>query len=91
MLSADRHMLARPHQQQSILASGLKCVFLGAKWSQSRRHEQAAYLLWWWPRIELALVGSPPGGQFWIVPNDFDSGELRLLRFNPAQDRKRNS
>lgn len=83
ILSADRHMLARPHQQAAILASGLICILLPAKWSQSRRHEQAALLLWWWPRIT-ATIARSERCQCWRVPFDFGSSDLEPISVRPA-------
>lgn len=84
IISADRHILARPHQQAAIIASGVSCVILPAQWAQSRRHEQAAHILWWWPRIEQALLTSEQA-QFWRLPFDFSRSPLEPMRFNAAQ------
>jgi hypothetical protein len=84
IISADRHILARPHQQAAIVASGLSCVILPHQWAQSRRHEQAAHILWWWPRIEHALE-TMTHPQFLKVPFDFGRGPLEQMRFRAAQ------
>lgn len=83
ILSADRHMLARPHQQAAILDSGLSCIILPPQWAQSKRHEQAAHILWWWPRIEEALSSSQ-SSTFWRVPFDFSRGSMQAIYLKRA-------
>ena len=83
ILSADRHMLARPHQQAAVLASGVSCIILPPQWAQSRRHEQAAHILWWWPRIEACLEATEDP-RFWKVPFGFDKSKLEEISVRPA-------
>jgi hypothetical protein len=81
ILSADRKMLARPHQLAAIRDAGLVGVFLSPQWAEAKRHAQAANLLWWWPRIEAAFKTSQPG-QCWRVPYEFGEG-AKLVDITP--------
>ena len=85
LLSADRKMLARPHQILAIQASGLIGVFLDAKWAEAPRHAQAAHILWWWPRIEIAFAESA-ASQCWRVPFDF-SAKAPLTKVTPNYEK----
>jgi PIN like domain len=75
LLSGDSNILKRPHQIVAVGRSGLICVILSKQWSQSQLHEQAANLLFWWPRIEAALNASK-AGDCWPVPFAFDRSTL---------------
>ena len=78
IISADRRILARPHQMAAISEGNLIGIFLPAKWAQARGHEQAAHILWWWPRIEKTLNTSTPT-QCWKIPYDFGHGALEEI------------
>lgn len=67
ILSADARLLRRPHQLLAIQESGLICVMLPSKWVESKRHVQAAVLLYHWPAIEAAISKSS-AGDCWRVP-----------------------
>ncbi|MGE0719334.1 MAG: hypothetical protein AB7P02_28080 [Alphaproteobacteria bacterium] len=74
ILTADRKMMARPHELAAIVDGGLVAVFLPAQWAEARGHQQAAHILWWWPRIEAAFRNSQPR-QCWRVPFSFGSDD----------------
>lgn len=90
ILSADRKIMARPHQLKALIDGGLIGVFLPAKWAESRGHAQAAHLLWWWPKIEAAIRLSG-AGQCWRVPPDFGEGALEEIRINLPDMRMKGS
>lgn len=88
ILSADRKIMARPHQLMVLIESKLIGIFLPAKWAEARGHAQAAHLLWWWPRIE-ATISTSRAGQCWKVPYDFGDGALEEIKINlPPPDVK---
>ena len=86
ILSGDANMLKRPHQIGAVRETGLVCFVLSKAWTQARRHEQAANILFWWPRIELALEQSKPG-DCWPVPNKFDASMLvrKVIDYDKAK------
>lgn len=85
IVSADRKMLARPHQLGAIVASDLICVFLSQQWAQCRRHEQAAQILHWWPRIEKTIIASKPR-DCWRVPHGYSTtAPLEKINVNFAK------
>lgn len=79
-LSADGRILKRPHQLIAVRDAGLVCVILSEQWAVSRRHEQAANVIFWWPSIEAAIGNSKPG-DCWLVP--FAFGKDDKLIFKP--------
>ncbi|HMK88936.1 MAG TPA: hypothetical protein VK446_04790 [Methylocystis sp.] len=85
ILSADRKIMARPHQLNALIDGRLIGVFLPSKWAEARGHAQAAHLLWWWPRIE-AAISSSKVGQCWRVPYDFGEGAVEEIKISrPAR------
>jgi hypothetical protein len=70
ILSADRKMLARPHQIRAIKDGELIGVFFSHEFAEAKRHQQAALVLWWWPKIQTAFTLSAEG-TCWRVPYDF--------------------
>lgn len=87
LISADRQMLKRPTMIGKITQLGLVGVFLPAEWAESRRHYQAAHILYWWPRIADCFDASPKGSA-WIVPKGMGSGELRAYGGKNVQARR---
>ena len=75
IITGDAMMFRRPHQILAVQASGLVCFILSKKWTQARRHEQAANILFWWPQIEKALENSNPG-DCWPIPFEFERKNL---------------
>lgn len=76
LISGDRAMLKREKLVSQISATGLIAIYLPSKWSQSRGHEQMAYCMWWWKKIESTIIQATPGS-VWITPNGLAGGELR--------------
>ncbi|HLJ62764.1 MAG TPA: hypothetical protein VKT70_01570 [Stellaceae bacterium] len=83
ILSADRRILTRPHQLAAIAQGGLIGIFLSPQWAESRRNEQAAQILHWWPRIEETLLNSKPR-DCWKVPHGYGNGDLEKISINYA-------
>jgi hypothetical protein len=81
ILSADRKMLARPNQIRAIAATGLVGIFLPRRWAESRRHIQAAHILYWWPRIEETIASSAKSA-CWRVPFGFTDANIEVLPTN---------
>lgn len=75
ILTADANILKRPHQLVALRSTGLVSVVLHRNWQHAKRNEQAAHILYWWPRIELAIEQSNPGDCY-PVPFTFDKVEL---------------
>jgi hypothetical protein len=87
ILSADRKMMARPHQIVALIESGVVGVFLSSQWAEAKRHAQASQLLWCWPRIDAAFAASKPR-QYWKVPYDFGEGaKIEEVSLNYLQAR----
>ena len=84
ILSADRRILSRPHQIAAIAQGGLIGIFMSPQWAQSRRNEQAAQMLHWWPRIEKVILDSKPK-DCWIVPYGYNRGALKRIPVNYAK------
>lgn len=87
ILSADRRILTRPNQIAAISEGGVIGVFLSSQWAQSHRHEQAAQILHWWPRIEKAIAESKPR-DCWKVPYGYNKGGLERLAISYAKAAK---
>lgn len=81
ILSADRKILARPHQLAAIAEGNLIGVFLSPQWAEAKRNVQAANIIWWWPKIEKAISTAAPK-QCFRVPPDFRAGDLEELRID---------
>jgi hypothetical protein len=81
ILSADRKMLGRPHQLAAIAEGNLIGVFLSSQWAGSRRHVQAASIIWWWPKIEKAISAASPR-QCFKVPFDFSGDSLQEIHID---------
>lgn len=65
----------------AVQATGLICVVLSSKWAEAKRHEQAASLIFWWPRIELQLKTAQAGDSI-PVPHTFSSDDLSIKKIN---------
>jgi PIN like domain len=76
IVTADANILKRPHQIVAVRATGLACVVLPKQWTHARRHEQAAHIIYWWPRIQDAIEVSEPG-DCWPVPFIFDKSSIK--------------
>lgn len=75
ILSGDRKIRSRPNQIKSIRDSGLICIFLPSEWASSRRAIQAAFLIYWWSKIEFKILQSQPT-DCWLVPFEFSNRDL---------------
>ena len=71
MISADGRIFKKPHQLVAIRESGLVSIILADAWVQSKKYEQAANLIFWWPKIEAVLENAKPG-DCWRIPFKFD-------------------
>jgi hypothetical protein len=85
ILTGDGRIFKRPHQLAAIHATGLISFVLDWRWTQVRKHEQAANIIFWWPRIEAAAEASSPG-DCWPVPFAFDSSPLekKIIAYDKA-------
>ena len=88
IISGDRAMLKRLELVRQISETGLIGIYLPSKWSQSRAHEQMAYCIYWWKKIEETINQSTPGS-VWLTPNGMGSGELRQHQDKKAIKRAR--
>lgn len=80
LISADRRMLKRPTLITQIAETGVVGVYVQGGWANENRVQQAAHLLFWWPRIEETFATAPRGSA-WIVPSTFDKDQaLRECR-----------
>lgn len=85
ILSGDRKILARPHQLMAIQQNKLVGVFLNKDWANARRHEQAAHIIWWWPRIEDLFTQSKQS-QCWQIPFEFGK-TAHAMEVTPSFDK----
>jgi hypothetical protein len=83
IITADAHMLRRPHQIAAIQQSGVCGVILPPVWAQAKRNIQAASLIYFWPEIEATLTDAQ-SGEFWRLPPTLYSGNLEKLSVNYA-------
>lgn len=81
ILSGDAKMLKRPHQLVAVRETGLVCIVLSKAWTQAKRHEQAANIIYWWPRIEAVIETSKPG-DCWPVPFEFSKSVMSLKKID---------
>jgi hypothetical protein len=85
LLSGDGSMLRRPHELKAILESRVVVVVMAPPWQNSKRHEQAAAIIWHWPAIEVALL-TAADGDCWKVPFAFGkSAALEKMKVNYAK------
>lgn len=71
IVSADLNMTKRPHEIAAIHETGLRLVILDEKWPRQKKHDQIAFLFYWWPEIEKTLAGAGVGKCFkvpWCWP-----------------------
>jgi hypothetical protein len=85
ILTGDANILKRPHQLIAIRDTGLVSVVLSWQWTQAKRHEQAANIIYWWPKIQTAIESSV-SGDCWPVPFLFDKSELnrKVIAYDKA-------
>jgi PIN like domain len=81
ILTGDANIFKRPHQLLAIRETGLISFVLSQPWTQAKKHEQAANIIYWWPRIQTAIEQSNPG-DCWPVPFEFDSSEIKKKVIN---------
>jgi hypothetical protein len=77
-------MLGRPHQLAAIAEGNLVGVFLSSQWAESKRHIQAASIIWWWPKIEKTVAAAKPK-QCFKVPFDFSANSLEEIPIDFAK------
>ena len=75
ILTGDANILKRPHQLAAVQSTGLICIVLSKQWTQAKRHEQAANIIYWWPKIQSAIEVSE-AGDCWPIPFIFDRSDL---------------
>ena len=87
ILTGDARILGRPHQLVAIRDTGLISVVLSKDWTKAKRHEQAANIIFWWPRLEQALENSGPG-DCWPLPFSFDQQPLnkKVINYEKAAE-----
>lgn len=85
ILTGDSRILKRPNQLAAIKQCGLVSVVLSDQWSHQKRGWQAANVMFWWSRIELALKEATPGDCF-LVPPAFEKGSLekKVIAYDKA-------
>ena len=85
-LTADANILKRPHQLVAVRDAGLISIILSSSWAREKKHIQAANLLFWWPKIEAALIEAAPRDCL-RVPYAFDKTgqiEKKIIDFDAA-------
>ena len=70
-VTGDARILARPHQLVAVRDAGLSSIVLSQEWTEAKRHDQAAHLIYWWPKIEEAIKSADPG-DCWKVPFKYE-------------------
>ncbi len=76
ILTADRGF-TKGHQRKAIQATGLQVVLLPKKWAESLAHVQAAFILFWWSKIEKA-VKEGKNSDIWTIDWSFnEKGQLK--------------
>ena len=85
ILTGDANILKKPHLLLAIKDTGLTTFVLHKDWTHARKHEQAANILYWWPRIEEAAKTSNPG-DCWPIPFAFDKTPLakKTIQYDKA-------
>lgn len=85
ILTGDANILKRPHQLAAVHSTGLICVVLSKQWTQAKRHEQAANIIYWWPKVQSAIELSE-AGDCWPIPFAFDKSNLvkKAIDYNAA-------
>ena len=75
VLTSDKGFIKGP-QRKAIEATGLQVILLPKKWAESLANVQAAFILYWWSKIEKA-VASGRDSDIWILRWGFnEKGEL---------------
>lgn len=76
ILTADRGFTKGP-QKKAIQGTGLQVVLLPKKWAGSLAHVQAAFILFWWSKIEKAVEGGK-NSDIWTIGWSFnEKGQLK--------------
>jgi hypothetical protein len=76
ILTSDKGF-TKGQQRKEIEATGLQVVLLPEKWALSKAYYQAAFILFWWSKIEKA-VASGKKSDIWILRWGFnEKGELK--------------
>ena len=70
-ISGDAAILKRPHQLVAVRDAGLASIVLSEQFTHMKRYDQAAHLMYWWPRIEQCAKDAKVG-ECWLVPPKFD-------------------
>jgi len=89
IISADTDFFRRPHQVMAVHDAGLMIIHMPHKWANAPRHLQAAHMLAWWKRIEIAVKNGHPK-QCWRPEwNISEDGELRPVKVDYEEHRKK--
>lgn len=77
VISGDPRIAYRPHQALAFQANGLVSFFPEGNWGQLRGPEKSAFIIYWWPAIEVKAK-SAANGTCWRIPCNSKKGDLRL-------------
>lgn len=76
ILTSDKGFI-KGQQRKAIEATGLQVVLLPEKWAWSTAYRQAAFILFWWSKIEEA-VSEGRSSDIWIMRWGFNAdGKLK--------------
>ena len=76
VLTADKGFIKGP-QRKAIEATGLQVILLPKKWAESLANVQAAFILFWWSKIEKA-VESGKNSEIWTIHWGFsEEGQIK--------------
>jgi hypothetical protein len=78
LISADKGFYKRHQQMLAVRDANLRVAVLPEQWQNAKRHQQAAHILWWWPKIEETL-STCPDRSFWKVPWEFPHRTEKML------------
>lgn len=79
ILTADKDFIRRDAQVNAIFNTGLRVILLPKKWGNSSGAMQAAFMLQWWKRIEVALEDMKPRECLTPRWNISQTGEIKKV------------
>ncbi len=65
-ISLDRYIRRHPHERKVLQRSKVTAFFMASGWQEYPPIQQAAQLMYWWPKLDQAFKTNRPGTNFWL-------------------------
>lgn len=76
VISGDRRIRSRLHEQEAYMRCGLVLYMFSPTWCGWNFRKKSAFLLQWWDRI-VEHASSAPRPSCWDIPTSWESGDFK--------------